>query len=58
MRANASESPLLTKQSIPAPLSQTKGRTVVFGTACAAVVLIGGYIPIYACQFQQRKAAG
>ena len=40
----------------PAPRPQTKGRTVVFGTACAAVVLIGGYIPVYACQFQQRKA--
>lgn len=41
---------------LPAPRPQTKGRTVVFGTACAAVVLIGGYIPVYACQFQQRKA--
>ena len=37
---------------------QTKGRTVVFGAACAAVVLIGGYIPVYAIQFQQRKASG
>jgi len=31
---------------------------VVFGAACAAVVLIGGYIPVYAIQFQQRKASG
>ena len=37
---------------------QTKGRTAVFGAACAAVVLIGGYIPVYAIQFQQRKASG
>ena len=37
---------------------QTKGRAAVFGAACAAVVLIGGYIPVYAIQFQQRKAAG
>jgi|TARA_B110000977_G_scaffold201298_1_gene295221 hypothetical protein len=37
---------------------QTKGRTAVFGAACAAVVLIGGYIPVYAVQFQQRKASG
>ena len=37
---------------------QTKGRAAVFGAACAAVVLIGGYIPVYAVQFQQRKAAG
>jgi hypothetical protein len=31
---------------------------VVFGAACAAVVLIGGYIPVYAVRFQQRKAGG
>ena len=37
---------------------QTKGRSAVFGAACAAVVLIGGYIPVYAIQFQQRKASG
>ena len=36
----------------------TKARPLVFGVATAAVVLIGGYIPVYACQFQNRKAAG
>jgi len=30
-------------------------RKLFFGTAVAAVVLIGGYIPIYAVQFQQNK---
>ena len=36
----------------------TKGRTLVFGTATAAIVLIGGGIPVYACHFQNRKASG
>ena len=36
----------------------TKARPLVFGVATAAVVLIGGYIPVYACQFQNRKASG
>ena len=36
----------------------TKARPLVFGVATAAVVLIGGYLPVYACQFQNRKAAG
>ena len=44
--------------SSPPATPQTKGRSAVFGAACAAVVLIGGYIPVYAVQFQQRKASG
>ena len=36
----------------------TKNRKLVFGVATTAVVLIGGYIPIYAIQFQQKKTQG
>jgi len=33
----------------------TKNRKLVFGVATAAIVLIGGYIPVFAIQFQQNK---
>ena len=32
----------------------TKHRKLVFGVATAAIVLIGGYIPVFAIQFQVR----
>ena len=35
----------------------TKNRKLVFGVATAAIVLIGGYIPVFAIQFQVRARA-
>jgi len=35
----------------------TKNRKLVFGVATAAIVLIGGYIPVFAIQFQVRAEA-
>ena len=40
------------------PSQQTKGKHVVFGISTLAIVGIGGYIPVYACQFQNHKASG
>lgn len=43
--------------SLP-PFPQTKGKHFVFGGAALAILGIGGYIPVYAIQFQQKKAGG
>ena len=36
-------------------LTQTQNRSLVFGLATSAVVLVGGGIPVFAVMFQQRK---
>ena len=35
-----------------------KNRKLIFGVATTAIVLIGGYIPVFAVQFQQSKTKG
>jgi hypothetical protein len=35
-----------------------KNRKLIFGVATTAIVLIGGYIPVFAVQFQQSKTQG
>jgi len=35
-----------------------KNRKLIIGLATAACVLVGGYIPVFAIQFQQKKTQG
>ena len=44
------------RPSFRPPIRRPRAAPSSSAPLAAAVVLIGGYIPIYACQFQQRKA--